>query len=197
MVPEHYHEFKDVFDKENFDEPPPKRLWDHAIELLPGDHIVDCKTYNLMLNKQKELDTFSEENLKLERICPSKSPFTSAFFFIKKKKWKIVTGSRLSKARCYNSKKSISFTINLWTHWQAKKCEVLYKVWYQMGIQQYSHERRRVEGSFLNKPWIVWTLSNVLWAYKFSWKLPNHDEFTFSQSDQLWKSCYLHTWTTS
>ena len=43
VVPEHHHKFKDVFDKENFDELSLKRPWDHAVELLPGDHIVDCK----------------------------------------------------------------------------------------------------------------------------------------------------------
>ena len=89
VVPEHYHEFKDIFEKENFDELPPKRPWDHAVELLPGDHVIDCKTYNLTLDEQKELDAFLEENLKSGRIRPSKSPFASAFFFIKKKDRKL------------------------------------------------------------------------------------------------------------
>ena len=85
VVPEHYHKFKDVFDKESFDELPPSRPWDHVVELLPGDHVIDCKTYNLTLDEQKELDDFLNENLKSGRIRPSKSPFASAFFFIKKK----------------------------------------------------------------------------------------------------------------
>ena len=89
IVPEAYHEFKDMFDKETFDELPPRRPWDHAIELLPGDHKVDCKTYNLTSVEQKELDEFLEENLKTGRIRPSKSPFASAFFFIKKKDGKL------------------------------------------------------------------------------------------------------------
>ena len=89
VVPEAYHEFKDVFDKETFDELPPRRPWDHAIELLPGDHKVNCKMYNLTNAEQKELDEFLEENLKTGRICPSKSPFASAFFFIKKKDGKL------------------------------------------------------------------------------------------------------------
>ena len=85
VVPKTYHEYKDVFDKENFDELPPRRPWDHAVELLPGDHTIDCKTYNLSPDEQKELDAFLEENLKSGRIQPSKSPFASAFFFVKKK----------------------------------------------------------------------------------------------------------------
>ena len=55
------------------------------VELLSSDHIIDCKTYNLMLNEQKELDDFLDENLKSSHIWPSKSPFVSTFFFIKKK----------------------------------------------------------------------------------------------------------------
>ena len=89
IVPEAYHEFKDMFDKETFDELPPRRPWDHTIELLPGDHKVNCKTYNLTNAEQKELDEFLEENLKTGRIRPSKSPFASAFFFIKKKDGKL------------------------------------------------------------------------------------------------------------
>ena len=89
VIPEAYHEFKDVFDKETFDELPPRRPWDHAIELLPGDHKVDCKMYNLTNVEQKELDEFLEENLKTSHIHPSKSPFASAFFFIKKKDGKL------------------------------------------------------------------------------------------------------------
>ena len=89
IIPEAYHEFKDVFDKETFNELPPRRPWDHAIELLPGDHKVNCKTYNLTSAEQKELDEFLEENLKTGHICLSKSLFTSAFFFIKKKDGKL------------------------------------------------------------------------------------------------------------
>ena len=85
VAPEYIHEYKDVFAKESFDVLPPRRPWDHTIELLPSDHEVDCKVYPLNPGKQKELDEFLAENLKLEHIWPSKSPFASAFFFIKKK----------------------------------------------------------------------------------------------------------------
>ena len=85
VAPEYVHEYKDVFAKESIDVLPPRRPWDHAIELLPSDHEVDCKVYPLNLGEQKELDEFLAENLKSGRIRPSKSPFASAFFFIKKK----------------------------------------------------------------------------------------------------------------
>ena len=89
IVPEAYHEYKDVFVKETFDELPLYWPWDHTIELLPGNHKVDCKTYNLTTAEQKELDNFLEENLSTGHIWPSKSQFTSAFFFVKKKDSKL------------------------------------------------------------------------------------------------------------
>ena len=88
-VLEAYHEYKDVFAKEMFDELPPSHPWDHAIELLPKNHKVDCKTYNLTTAKQKELDDFLKENLSTSYICPSKSQFASTFFFVKKKDGKL------------------------------------------------------------------------------------------------------------
>ena len=63
IVPEAYHEYKDIFAKEMFDELPPCRPWNHAIKLLPGNHKVSCKIYNLTTAEQKELDNFLEENL--------------------------------------------------------------------------------------------------------------------------------------
>ena len=84
-VPRHYHDFKHVFSKESFDEMPPRRPWDHAIELVPGAEVLDCKIYPLNLEEQKQLDAFLDENLQSGRIRPSKSPMASPFFFIKKK----------------------------------------------------------------------------------------------------------------
>jgi len=63
IVPEAYHKYKDVFNKKNFDELLPRRLWDHAVKLLSGDHVIDCKMYNLTNDEQKELESFLEENL--------------------------------------------------------------------------------------------------------------------------------------
>ena len=89
IVPEAYYEYKDVFAKEPFNELPPHQPWDHAIELLPGNHKVNCKIYNLTIAEQKELDDFLEENLSTGHIRPSKSQFASAFFFVKKKDSKL------------------------------------------------------------------------------------------------------------
>lgn len=84
-VPSPYHDFKDIFDKDDFDKLPDRRPWDHAIEITPDFQPVDCKVYPLNLDEQKKLDDFLKENLTSGRIRPSKSPMASPFFFIKKK----------------------------------------------------------------------------------------------------------------
>ena len=85
QVPSCYHDFADIFSKESFDFLPEHCPWDHAIELTPGNHAINCKVYNLSMEEQRELDSFLEENLRSGRIRPSKLPFASAFFFVKKK----------------------------------------------------------------------------------------------------------------
>ncbi len=86
MVPEDYHSFCDLFSKESFDELPERRPWDHAIKLIPNvKSTLDCKVYPLNQNEQEQLNIFLDKNLESGRIRPSKSPFASPFFFVKKK----------------------------------------------------------------------------------------------------------------
>ena len=59
------------------------------MELVTNTSPKGCKVYPLSASKQKELDAFLKENLDSSRICPSKSPMTSAVFFIKKKDGKL------------------------------------------------------------------------------------------------------------
>ena len=56
--------FESVFAKEDFDILPEHRQWNHAIELVPGSAPKSSKVYPLSLVKQKELDSFLEENLR-------------------------------------------------------------------------------------------------------------------------------------
>ncbi len=90
MVPEWYRDFKDLFDKENFDELLEPKPWDHAIELIPNANAnLDCKVYPLNRAEQEELDKFLDENLSSGRIHPSKSLMALLFFFVKKKDGKL------------------------------------------------------------------------------------------------------------
>jgi len=74
-----------VFTKEDFDILLEHRQWDHMIELILGLEPKSSKVYPLSPVKQKELDSFLEENLRTRRIRPSKSPMVAPVFFIKKK----------------------------------------------------------------------------------------------------------------
>src|SRR5258706_11609712 len=85
MVLAQYHDFRDVFSKEAFDELPPWKVWDHAIDLSPGTELPHSQTFPLSPAEQKELDDFLQENLVNGHIHPSKSPMGAPVFFIKKK----------------------------------------------------------------------------------------------------------------
>ena len=74
-----------MFAKKDFDILLDHRQWDHAIEFVPGSEPKSLKVYPLSSVKQKELDSFLEENLHTGRIHPSKSPIVAPVFFIKKK----------------------------------------------------------------------------------------------------------------
>src|SRR5258708_36332940 len=85
MVPAQYHDFRDVFSKEAFDELPLWKAWDHTIDLTPGTELPCSQTFPLSHAEQKELDNLLWENLANSHICPSKSPMGAPVFFIKKK----------------------------------------------------------------------------------------------------------------
>ncbi len=85
MVLAQYHDFRDVFSKEAFDELLLQKAWDHAIDLTPGTELPHSWTFPLSPAEQKELDDFLQENLANGHIHPSKSPMGAPVFFIKKK----------------------------------------------------------------------------------------------------------------
>lgn len=85
-IPHYVKDYSDVFEAKEFDKLPPRRPWDHAIELIPGAKPeLNCKVYPLNRLEQEKLDEFLDEQLRTGRIRPSKSPMASPFFFIKKK----------------------------------------------------------------------------------------------------------------
>ena len=85
-LPEHYQRHAHMFSEQEAQRFPGPRLWDHTIELkkdtpatLPG------KIYTLTQDEQKALQEFIKEHVQKGYICPSKSPYTAPFFFIKNK----------------------------------------------------------------------------------------------------------------
>jgi Reverse transcriptase (RNA-dependent DNA polymerase) len=65
---------------------PPSRPEDHAIKLIPGaPETINCKVYPLTLAEQEATRKFLEENECLGYIEKTDSPWSSLWFFIKKK----------------------------------------------------------------------------------------------------------------
>ncbi len=89
-VPEKYQRHHHVFSEEAAQRFPPKRPWDHTIDLkLDTLNIIDCKVYPLTQEEDKALVGFLKEQLKKGYIVPSISPYASPFFFVKKKDGKL------------------------------------------------------------------------------------------------------------
>src|SRR6266702_2697484 len=90
MVPEEYRKYQKIFNEEQSHRFPPKRPWDHAIDLLPeAPSTIDCKIYPTTQSEKEALSEFVKEQLAKGYIRPSKSPYSSPFFFIKKKDGKL------------------------------------------------------------------------------------------------------------
>jgi hypothetical protein len=89
-IPLHYRTFERVFSEEASHEFPPSRPWDHAIDLKPGaPAALPGKLIPLSQAELIELRKFVKEHLGRGTIRPSKSPYKSHFFYIKKKDGKL------------------------------------------------------------------------------------------------------------
>jgi len=79
-----------VFSKEESKRLPPKRPWDHAIDLKEGaPSTLISQNIQLSQLEQEELKKFLKEHQEWGTIRPSKSPYAAAFFFIRKKNGKL------------------------------------------------------------------------------------------------------------
>jgi hypothetical protein len=89
-LPKAYQDFARLFSDEAADRFPPSREWDHAIDLKPGaPDTLDCKVYPMTRDEDTTLEKFLDEMVAKGYICPSKSPYASPFFFVKKKDGKL------------------------------------------------------------------------------------------------------------
>ena len=89
-IPECYAKFKRLFSEEASHRFPPKRTWDHAIEFKANaPDVIDCKVYPMTLTEDMALEEFIKEQHAKGYIRPSKSPYASPFFFIKKRDGKL------------------------------------------------------------------------------------------------------------
>ena len=89
-LPEWVLDYREVFETDGFNELPPRRPWDHAIELKEGTGPwTGTRIIPLSSKEQEAMKDFITENLRTGRIRPSKSPYASPFFFGKKKDGKL------------------------------------------------------------------------------------------------------------
>jgi len=83
IIPERYHRHGKVFSEEASERFPDRRPWDHAIELTENAPIsINCRVYPLSPKEKEEQCEFLSQNLRLQRIHHSKSPYASGFFLI-------------------------------------------------------------------------------------------------------------------
>jgi hypothetical protein len=89
-VPSEYQRHAKVFDEEASNRFPPSRPWDHAIELKEdAPKAIDCKVYPITPTEDEALLKFLKDMQERGYIRPSKSPYASSFFFIRKKDGKL------------------------------------------------------------------------------------------------------------
>jgi len=63
-LPDYLQDYRDIFDKKEFDELPPPRPWDHVIELIKGaDTMLKCQLYGLSHDEHIQLNEFLDKNL--------------------------------------------------------------------------------------------------------------------------------------
>jgi Reverse transcriptase (RNA-dependent DNA polymerase)/RNase H-like domain found in reverse transcriptase len=86
VVPAKYHRHKVVFSETATHQFPPSWPEDHAIKFKPDTpDMIKCKTYLLTKPEMEAAKKFLDENQAMGYIEPTNSPYSSPFFFIKKK----------------------------------------------------------------------------------------------------------------
>src|SRR6201994_4573026 len=84
-VPKKFYKYLKVFSKTESEKMPPRREWDHKIDLKPDFAPKRLPIYQLTPRERLELKAFIKENLRKGYIRKSQSPMASSFFFIGKK----------------------------------------------------------------------------------------------------------------
>lgn len=84
-VPNLYHDLKEVFNKTQATSLPPHRLYDCAINLLPGTTPPRGRLYSLSGPESEAMQKYISEALSAGLIRPSSSPAGAGFFFVSKK----------------------------------------------------------------------------------------------------------------
>ena len=84
-LPPQYAKYAKVFDKPKGGELPPRRPFDHGIELKETFIPKVAKSYPMNPKETEACKAFINEHLKLGKIRKSRSPQATPFFFVQKK----------------------------------------------------------------------------------------------------------------
>lgn len=84
-IPEQYRDFVDVFSHSASKSLPPRRRYDHKIELISEDNLPRTKLYKMSETERKVLNEYIDEFLSTGFIRPSSSPASSSPLFVPKK----------------------------------------------------------------------------------------------------------------
>jgi len=84
LVPREYWEYLDVFLKKSSECMPLRKPWDHGIDLRDDFPPKKGRLIPLLVDEQKEVEDFVNDQLVKGYICPSISPQTSPIFFVPK-----------------------------------------------------------------------------------------------------------------
>ena len=176
-IPLHYHQHTQVFDKEAAKWFPPSREEDHVITLKPDTpDTLNCKVYTQTATEEEATRLFINEHLEKGYIEESNSPYTSPFFFQKKKDGKLrpIMDYRVLNSWMLKVTYPLPLINTILEHLQEKTH--FYQVWHPMGVQKHLHqERGSMEGSFQNTPRTISTMCHVLWTHQLtSHLLSNH-----------------------
>ena len=85
LVPCEYWDYLDVFSKSKSERMPLRKPWDHRIDLKEDFPLKKGRLIPLLVDEQKEVEAFLDDQLSKGYIQPSNSQQTSPVFFVPKK----------------------------------------------------------------------------------------------------------------
>ena len=84
-IPLEFCKYKKVFSDEEAQRLPKNQLWDHKIDLMPGQQMRKTSVYRLTLPEKIALKEYIDDGLKRGTLRRSEAPDACSFFFIDKK----------------------------------------------------------------------------------------------------------------
>ena len=83
FLPSQYHEFLDVFDRKKANDLNPHRIWDHWMDLQPGEQPPVARPYSMTNHELKALRDYLDTELSKGFIQVSHSPAAAPVLFVK------------------------------------------------------------------------------------------------------------------